>query len=45
MDSVSTFLKENYQLVCLLVGFVGVVIAILSLIDEIKKKRQNKNKD
>jgi len=45
MSEITTFLKENYQLVCLLVGFVGVVIAILSLIDEIKKKRQNKNKD
>lgn len=47
MSEITTFLKENYQLVCLLVGFVGVfiAIAILSLIDEIKKKRQNKNKD
>ncbi len=39
MEAFTTFLKENVQLVSLIIGIVGVVIAILSLINEIKKRR------
>ena len=31
--------KENYDLIGLFVGVVGVVIAVFSLIDEVRKKR------
>ena len=33
------FLKENYDLIGLFVGVVGVVVAVFSLIDEVRKKR------
>ena len=36
--------KENFDLICLLVGLIGVVIAFISLIDEIKKKKNGKKK-
>ena len=34
--------KENYDLISLFVGLAGVVIAIISLIYEIKKKKEKK---
>ena len=33
------FLKENYDMIGLLIGVVGVVLAVFSLVDEVKKKR------
>ena len=33
------FLKENYDLIGLFIGVVGVVVAVFSLIDEVRKKR------
>lgn len=44
MDSISTFLKENYDLVSLLVGVLGVMIAIIALVYELKKKKSGKKK-
>lgn len=44
MDSISTFLKENYDLVTLLLGVLGVVIAFITLVYEIKKKKSDKKK-
>lgn len=44
MDSLSTFLKENYDLVTLLLGVLGVVIAFIALVYEIKKKKSDKKK-
>ena len=35
------FLKENFQLVCLLVGVVGVVISVITLAAEARKKRND----
>ena len=40
MDSISTWLKENYDLVSLLVGMVGVLIAFVALIYELKKRKK-----
>ena len=40
MDSISTWLKENYDLVSLLVGMVGVLIAFVTLIYELKKRKK-----
>jgi len=34
------FLKENFQLVCLLFGVVGVVISVITLAAEARKKRK-----
>lgn len=44
MDTVTTFLKENYYLVVLIVSVLGVLIAVISLIYELKKKSKNKKK-
>ena len=45
MDAIISFAKENYDLICLLVGFVGVVIAFLSLMDELKKRKRKKEEE
>lgn len=46
MDDIITFAKENYDLITLFVGMVGVIIAVFSLIVELKaRKRKKKNKD
>ena len=44
MDSVTDFLKENYDLVTLLVAVLGVIIAFISMVYEMKKKSRNKKK-
>lgn len=43
MDALSTWAKENYNLISLFVGLIGVVVAFISLLSEIKK-RNNKRK-
>jgi hypothetical protein len=40
MDSISTFLKENYDLVVLFFSVLGVLIAFITLIYEVKKKKK-----
>ena len=45
MDSIISFAKENFDLICLFVGFIGVVIGFISVIDEIKKKKEGGNKE
>ena len=42
MDELMTWAKENYDLISLFVGIVGVVIAMISLLYEIKKKKEKK---
>ena len=42
MESIMTWAKENYDLISLFVGIVGVVIAMISLLYEIKKKKEKK---
>lgn len=44
MDSISTFLKENYELIVLAVSMLGVLIAFIALIYEMKKAKQRKKK-
>jgi len=34
------FLKENFMLVCLIVGLAGVLIGVISLFHEIRKRRK-----
>ena len=43
LSAFTSFLKENYDLIGLGVGFIGVVIGVISLMDEIKKKKKAKN--
>ncbi len=45
MDVISSFLKENYDLVTLLVGLLGVIIAVIALVYELKKKRSNRDRE
>ena len=40
MESITVFLKENYDLVNLMVGVLGVFVAVLALVYELKKKRK-----
>ncbi len=35
-----SFLRENYQLICLIVAILGVLIGILSLLDELRKRKK-----
>lgn len=42
MESLTTCLKENFDLVMLLVGILGVAISIIAVAVELKKKKKNK---
>jgi hypothetical protein len=42
MDAIWDWAKENFDLISLLVGLIGVVIAVISLMYEIKKKKEKK---
>ncbi len=42
MDTLMTWAKENYDLISLFVGVVGVIIAVISLMYEIKKKKEKR---
>ncbi len=39
MDSIITFAKNNFDLICLLVGLIGVVVSVISVIVEIQKRK------
>jgi hypothetical protein len=39
MDAISSWAKENYQLICLLVSIIGVIVGIITVIAEMKKKK------
>lgn len=40
MDAISSWAKENYQLICLLVSVIGVIVGIITVIVETKKKKE-----
>lgn len=40
----SDFLKENFMLVSLLVGLLGLIVAVISLVAELKKRKNNHGK-
>ena len=42
METITTWAKENFDLITLFVGFVGVIIAVISLFYEMKKKKAQK---
>ena len=41
MDAIWNWAKENYDLISLFVGLVGVVIAVISLVYELKKRKRD----
>ena len=42
MDAITTWAKENFDLISLFVGIIGVVVAAISLMYEIKKKKEKR---
>lgn len=44
MDTIMSWAKENFDLICLLVGVLGVLISVVSFIYEIRVKRRKKMK-
>ena len=42
MDAMWDWAKEKFDLISLFVGLIGVVIAVISLMYEIKKKKEKK---
>ncbi len=42
MDSITTWLKQNYDLVSLAVGVLGVLVGVISVICELKRKNNKK---
>ncbi len=44
METIMSWAKENFDLICLFVGVLGVLISIISVIYEVRAKRRNKKK-
>ena len=44
MDAIMTWAKKNFDLITLLVGMVGVIVAVISLFYEIKRRKAIDNK-
>ena len=44
MDTLISFAKENFQLITLFVGVIGVFVSAWAVYYEIKKKRKQKDK-
>lgn len=42
MDTITSWAKENFDMITLMVGLIGVIIAVISLFVEIKKKKAKK---
>ena len=42
MDTIMSWAKENFDLIVLLVSVVGVFVACLSLVFELKEKKKKK---
>ena len=42
MDAIFSYCKENFQLITLLVGLLGVLVSVITVYVEIKKKRKRK---
>ena len=45
MEGIWASAKDNYDLIGWIVGLIGVVIAVISLLLELKKKRRDKIND
>ncbi len=40
MDTIMSWAKENFQLITLFVGIVGVIVSIITVVYELKKKKE-----
>ena len=40
MDTIMSWAKENFQLITLFVGIVGVIVSIINVVYELKKKKE-----
>lgn len=43
METITTWAKENFQLIVLAVSVAGVLLAIISLILEVRKRKEKEN--
>ena len=43
MDVIMTWAKENFDLITLMVAILGVVISVIGVIYEVKKKKSGKS--
>ena len=44
MDALITFCKENFDFINLLIGVLGVMLAIIALGVEVRKRKKKKSK-
>ena len=42
MDAITSWAKENFELITLFVGLVGVVVSLIPVVYEVKKKKNEK---
>ena len=40
MDTLITWAKENFDLISWIIGLIGVIIAVISLICELKRRKK-----
>lgn len=45
MDTITTFAKENFQLILLFFSMLGVLVGFISLFHEIKKRKRKNEKE
>ena len=43
MDALFSLYKENFQLICLLVGVFGVIVGLISVVYEIRKRKKERH--
>ncbi len=37
------FLRDNFQLICLIVGLLGILVGVLSLANELRNRKRKNN--
>ena len=45
METIFSFAKENFQLINLLVSVLGVVVAGITVVHEVNKRKRNKQQE
>lgn len=45
MDKLFTFAKENYELVTLLVGLLGVIVSCVAVVHELRTRKRKKQQN
>jgi len=44
MEVIMSWAKENFELICLLIGVLGVLVSVISVYHEIREKKRNRQK-